>query len=143
MYQGGRQALTDLMGGHIDVSFGYQGEYRGQMDAGRIKPIAVTSTKRVPSLPDVPTFNEVLGTTDIVWDAFRFVVVPKGVPEDRKKWLEAALNAALADPDIAREYAELGATVDRTLDSAQKVAAEVDRRAEAERAYFVKTGRIK
>jgi len=143
LYQGGRQALTDLLGGHIDLSYGYLGEYRSQMQAGQIQPIAVTSTERVPALPDTPTFNEVLDTQDIVWDAFRFVVVPKGTPPERVRWLEAAFNAALADPGLAAEYDKLGATVDRRLDSAEKVAAEVKRRADKERAYFLKTGRLK
>jgi tripartite-type tricarboxylate transporter receptor subunit TctC len=143
LYQGDRQAIADLMGGHIDVSYGYFGTYRGLMESGKIVPIGVASPERMPLLPQTPTFNEVAGVDDIVWDAFRFVVVPKGVDPARKRWLEAAFNAALSDPAIAAEFAALGAAVDRRLGSASLVAQEVERRANRERAWYVKTGRLK
>lgn len=142
-YQGGRQALTNLMGGHVDVSYGYFAEYRGLFESGKVNVLAVTSAERVPNLPDTPTFNEILGAKDIIWDAFRFAVVPKGTPADRKAWLEAAMNITLSDPELAKEFSKLGATVDRRMDSAKKVADEVHRRAELERDYLVKTGRLK
>lgn len=142
MYQGGRQALTDLLGQHIQVSYGYLGEYRSQMEAGLIKAVGVASTQRVALLKDTPTFNEVLGTDENVWDAFRYAAVPKGTPSDRKAWLEAAFNAALSDPEIVSEYAALGSTVDRTLSSGAKTAEEIERRVARERAFYVKIGRL-
>jgi tripartite-type tricarboxylate transporter receptor subunit TctC len=143
MYQGGRQAVTDLLGQHIEVSYGYLGEYKSQLEAGRVRTVGVASPQRVRLLKDTPTFNEVLGTDDTVWDAFRFAAVPKGTPADRKAWLEAAFNAALSDPAIAAEYAELGSTVDRNLGTARLVAEEIDRRVARERAFHVKVGRLK
>ncbi len=46
------------MGGHIDISFGYLGEYRGMLDAGKVKPVAITGFARSALLPDVPTAQE-------------------------------------------------------------------------------------
>jgi tripartite-type tricarboxylate transporter receptor subunit TctC len=142
MYQGGRQALTDLLGQHIQVSYGYLGEYRSQMEAGVVKAVGVASPQRVALLKDTPTFNEVLGTDENVWDAFRFAAVRKGTPPDRKAWLEAAFNAALSDPEIVSEYAKLGSTVDRTLSSGARTAEEIETRVARERAFYVKIGRL-
>jgi tripartite-type tricarboxylate transporter receptor subunit TctC len=142
-YQGGRQALTDLMGGHIHVSYGYFAEYRSLLETGKLRAIGVSSLRRLDNLKGTPTFNEVLGTSDILWDAFRFAVVPKGTPPERKRWLESVFQRMLADPDLVDEFAKLGATVDPQLNTADKVAREVTRRAELERNYLVKTGRLK
>lgn len=142
LYQGDRQAITDLMGGHIDVSYGYFATYRALAESGKIAAVGVASRDRMPLMPDVPTFNEVVGVDDIVWDAFRFVVLPKGVDPTRKRWLESVLDAALSDPDIAGEFAALGAAVDPRLRGAGRVAEEVERRASREREYYRKTGRL-
>lgn len=141
-YQGGRQALTDLLGRHIDVSFGYLGEYRSQLDAGEVRVLAATSARRIPALPDVPTFNEVLGKDDILWDAFRFVGAPAKTPQPRQEWLAAALREALASPEIAEEYARLGATMDPALNEPGRLAEEYERRARREYEFFVSTGRL-
>ena len=143
MYQGDRQAMTDLLGGHIDVSYGYYAGVRPMVESGRAVPIGVASAERMPTMPNTPTFNEVAGTDDIVWDAFRFVVVPKGMDPARKRWLEALFDAALSDPEIAGEFATLGAAPNRRLDTAAKVAEEVERRASRERAFYLRTGRLK
>ncbi|WP_170235486.1 tripartite tricarboxylate transporter substrate binding protein [Verticiella sediminum] len=141
-YQGGRQALTDLLGGHIDVSYGYLGEYRSQLDAGEVRVLAVTSAQRIPALPDVPTFNEVLGQDDVLWDAFRFVGAPAKTPQARLQWLGEALRQAIATPELAQEYVRLGATPDATLNEPGRLAEEFERRASRERDFFVKTGRL-
>ncbi|MFM7570521.1 MAG: tripartite tricarboxylate transporter substrate binding protein, partial [Betaproteobacteria bacterium] len=100
-YQGGKQALNDLAGGHIDVSYGYLGEYRALMLDGRVRPLAFSSDRRTAVLPYIPTFNEALGVDDIVWDAFRFTAAPRGLPADRRAWLVAVLQAAISDPNLA------------------------------------------
>jgi tripartite-type tricarboxylate transporter receptor subunit TctC len=142
MYQGGRQALTDLLGQHIDVSFGYLGEYVGHLQAGQVKAVGVASPARVALLKDTPTFDEVLGSPGNVWDAFRFAAVPKGTPVDRKAWLERAFHAALSGPEIAGEYAKLGATADRTLSNGRLTADEIERRVAQEIAFYKKIGRL-
>jgi tripartite-type tricarboxylate transporter receptor subunit TctC len=111
-FQGGAPSITALLGGHIDVSFGYLAEYKGHLDAGKVKVVGVTNTERSPSLPDAPTFNEVFGVNDIVWVAWRYVALPRGVAADRKAWLEAVFNAAINDPGIGPEYAATGGIMD-------------------------------
>ena len=140
-FQGGRPAQLALYGGHIDISFGYLGEYRSQLDAGKVKTLAVSGFARNPMLPGVPTFNEALGVNDVVWDAFRFVALPKGVAPEVKNWLEAVCNAALDDPEIAKETAALGARVDRSLNSASKVAEAIEGRVARESPYYKKASR--
>lgn len=83
-FQGGAPSITALLGGHIDISFGFLAEYRGHLDAGKVKPIGQANTERVSSLKDVPTFNEELGVNDIVWLVWRYAAVPRGTPADRK-----------------------------------------------------------
>jgi tripartite-type tricarboxylate transporter receptor subunit TctC len=141
-FPGGRPAQIALAGGHIDISFGYLGEYRGMLEGGKVKPLAITGFTRSSLLPDVPTFNETLGVNDIVWDAFRTVVLPKGMATDRKEWLEAVCNAALDDPEIAKEAASLGALVDRSLNTGSKVAEAMERRIARERPFFAKASRV-
>ena len=143
-FQGGAPSITALLGGHVDISFGYYAEYRGHLEAGKVKVIGQANTERVPVFKDIPTFNEALGTSDMVWLAWRYAAVPKGTPADRKAWLEAALNAALNDPEIVPEYAKTGSTMDtKRMNSAKAVSDEVDKLAKLEHDFFVKTGRIK
>ena len=108
--------------------------------SGATCPFSLKSTE---GKDPFPIYRAMQDAGDIVWDAFRFVVVPKGLDPARKRWLEAAFNTALSDPDIAAEFAALGATVDRRLASAAQVAEEVERRATRERNYYLKTGRLK
>ena len=143
-FQGGAPSITALLGGHVDISFGYLAEYRGHLEAGKVKIIGQANTERVPSLKDVPTFNEALGVNDMVWLAWRYAAVPRGTPADRKAYLEAALNAALNDPEIAPEYAKTGSTMDtKRMNSAKAVTDEVNKLAKLEYDFFIKTGRIK
>ncbi len=135
-FQGGKQAITNLMGGHIDVSYGYLGEYQALMQEGRLRPIAFTAASRTTVLPNIPTFNELLGTNDILWDAFRFVAAPKGLPADRKAWLEAILQAAIADPALRTEVEARGGSIDPSLDTPDKLAREIERRVNSERVYY-------
>lgn len=78
-FDGGGEVLSALLGGHVDVIFGNLSEIMNQVQAGSIRPIAVTSRERVPSLPDLPTFLE-LGH-DIQVAQLRGMVMPRGVPE--------------------------------------------------------------
>ena len=143
-FQGGAPSITALLGGHIDVSFGYLVEYKGHLEAGKVKVIGITNTERSPALPDVATFNETFGVNDIVWVAWRYAALPRGVAPERKAWLEAVLNAALNDPAIAPEYAATGGIMQtKRLRNAPDVAAEVEKLANLERDFLVKTGRLK
>jgi len=97
-YKGGAAAMTDLIGGSADVSFQNLGAASGHIKAGRLKALAVTSAKRVPQFPDVPTVIEagIPGFEVYSWQA---VVAPKGVPREIAAKLHAAVTGALRHPD--------------------------------------------
>lgn len=142
-FQGGAPSITALLGGHVDISFGYFTEYRGHHEAGKVKMIGVAALERAPTFPTVATFNEELGSNDISWLVWRYAAVPLGVPADRKAWLEAVFNAAMQDPGIAEEYKQTGSIMDTTrLTSSAALKAEVEKLAAVEYDFFKRTGRL-
>lgn len=142
-FQGGGPGVVALLGGNVDVAQGFYGEFRGHMDAGKIVPIAIASNERTPYLKNTPTFNEIYGTKDYVWNIVRFAVVPKGTPADRKAYLAAAIQTAIKDPELVAEYQKLGAYFDPALVKSTNVAADLNALAQHEREFYVKTGRLK
>ena len=140
--QGNAPGVTALVGGHVEIATAFYSEYRGQLEAGLVRPVAVTGTSRAHNMPDVPTFNETLGVNDILWSAWRFVVVPKATPADRQRYLEALITAALREPAAIEEFARTGAVLDNSLPDAASVRREATQMAEAERAFYRQTGRM-
>lgn len=142
-FQGGGPGIIALLGGNVDVAQGFYGEFRGFLDAGKIVPIAIASNDRTPYLKNTPTFNEIYGTKDYVWNIIRFAVVPKGTPADRKVYLAATIQAALKNPELITEYQKLGAYFDPNLVKSAQVTADLNALAQREREFYVKTGRMK
>lgn len=141
-FQGGAPGITALLGGHVDVATGFFSEYQGHLQAGKVKVLAAAAEQRMPDLPQVPTFNEVLGASDMIWSAWRFAAVPRGVPADRKQYLEAVLTAALRDPELQAEYRKTGSIVESPYRNAAEVDAAIEKFAELERRFFTETGRL-
>ena len=106
-YKGGAAAMTDLIGGSADVSFQNLGAASGHIKGGRLKALAVTSAKRVPQFPDVPTVIEagIPGFEVYSWQA---VVSPKGVPKEIAAKLHAAVTGALKHPENRKRLEEIG-----------------------------------
>jgi tripartite-type tricarboxylate transporter receptor subunit TctC len=142
-FQGGKPGIVALLGGTVDIAQGFYGEFESYLQANQVKPIAVASSRRLGNMKDVATFNEIFGTKDIVWNIIRLAVVPKGTPADRKAYLAAMINAAVRTPALSAEFAKLGAYADPLLTNPATAAAELDKMAQAERAFYVKTGRLK
>jgi putative tricarboxylic transport membrane protein len=142
-FQGGAGGLAALIGGNVDIGSGFYSEMKGFLDAGKLAPIAVSSGERSTYLPNVPTFNEVLGTKNVVWLIVRWALVPKGVPADRRAYLAAALIAASRDPELQGEYRKMGAVPDSRYTSPAQVAEEINKLAAMEREFYQKTGRLK
>jgi tripartite-type tricarboxylate transporter receptor subunit TctC len=141
-FQGSAPALVALLGGHIDVSFGYLADYRAYLASGDIKPIVVSGGTRSPYLPNVPTVNEVLGTTTIIRSVFRFIGAPKGMAAAHRAYLVAGLSAAVADPEFVEATKAVGAIMDPNLNTPEKVAAELDKLADLERKFLIDTKRL-
>ncbi|NDG49305.1 MAG: tripartite tricarboxylate transporter substrate binding protein, partial [Rhodospirillales bacterium] len=85
-FQGGIPGMTAMLGGHIDIATVFFSEYRSQLEAGAVRAVGVAGPERTANQLEVPTFNEVLGTQDVIWAAWRFAVVPKAVPADRREY---------------------------------------------------------
>ena len=142
-FQGGKPGVVALIGGNVDVAEGFYGEFQSFLDARQVVPVAVASDARVPNMKDVPTFNEILSTKDIVWNVVRYAVVPKGTPADRKAYLGAMIDAAVRNPGLIAEYDKMGAFFDKSLLDSKNLPADLDVLAQRERDFYVKTGRLK
>ena len=105
-YKGAGPALTDLMGGQVDVIFDNLPSSIGHIKSGKIRALAVTSAERDPSLPDVQTVAETVpGYEATAWFG---IGMPKGTPKDIIEKVNAEVNRALADPKMRARLAELG-----------------------------------
>jgi tripartite-type tricarboxylate transporter receptor subunit TctC len=142
-FQGGGAGMTALVGGNVDIAQGFFSEFRGHLDAGKVAPLAVAAAARVDFLKDMPTFNETFASNEYLWQLLRYAVVPKGTPADRKAYLAAAVQAAMKDPELIAEYRKQGVFFDPKLVSSTNLAADLAAYAEAERQFYVKTGRLK
>lgn len=107
-YKGSAPAVSDLLGGQIDIMFDNMPSAMQHVKAGKLRPIAVTTAKRYPELPDVPTIAEagVPGYDATSW--FGLFTSRKAPPEVVAK-LHAALLKALARPEVITQMAEQGA----------------------------------
>lgn len=106
-YKGGAAAMSDMIGGHADVSFQNLGAASGHVKAGRLKILGVTSEKRHPVFPDTPTMAET-GVQDLVVYSWQAFAAPKGLPKEVSDKLQPALIAALKDPEVAKKFDEIG-----------------------------------
>ena len=106
-YKGGAPAMTDLLGGQVDATFMNINTGLPNIKAGKLRALAITSARRSPLLPDVPTMDELglKGVTVYSWQAF---AAPKGLPADIKAKLHEALVAGLHDPVVKPKLLELG-----------------------------------
>ncbi len=106
-YKGGAPAIVDLLGGQVDASFSNINTCLTHIQAGKLRALAVTSAKRSPLLPDVPTMEELgfKGVTVTSWQAF---AAPKGLPDAIRDKLRTAIVQSLNDPSIKPKLLELG-----------------------------------
>ena len=106
-YKGGGPVMTDLLGGQVDASFMNINTALPQIKAGKLRALAITSTKRSPVQPDVPTMDE-LGIKGLQVYSWQAVAAPKGLAADIKGKLHAGIVAALNAPDIRPKLLEQG-----------------------------------
>lgn len=106
-YKGGGPSSTALLAGEVDLMFEQTYAAIPGIRAGKTRALAVTSDKRLPSLPDVPTMAE-LGMPQVVVSNWLGVVAPKGTPPAVVKKLNEAFNKALAAPDMREKITSLG-----------------------------------
>ena len=106
-YKGGAPAIQDLLGGQVEASFQNINAIIEHVNGGKLRALAITSQKRSPLLPNVPTLAEagVKGVDVYSWQA---VVAPKGLPADVRAQLHAAVVAALNDSQVRDRFTRLG-----------------------------------
>jgi tripartite-type tricarboxylate transporter receptor subunit TctC len=106
-YKGGGPVMSDLLGNQVDASFMNINTALPQIKAGKLRALTITSAKRSPVLPDVPTTEEagIKGLQVYSWQA---VAAPKGLPADIKAKLHAGIVAALNAPDVKPKLLEQG-----------------------------------
>jgi tripartite-type tricarboxylate transporter receptor subunit TctC len=121
-YKGTGPAMTDLMGGQIDLMCDQTTNTTGQIEAKKVKAFAVTSPKRLatPALKDLPTMDE-MGHKGFNVSIFHGLYAPKGTPAPVLRKLNDALKVALKDPEFIKKQEGLGAVVvtDKRMEPAE------------------------
>jgi tripartite-type tricarboxylate transporter receptor subunit TctC len=137
-YRGGGPALSDLLGGQVQVYFATIVASIGYIKAGRLRALAVTAATRSDALPDIPTVGEfVPGYEASYWNG---IGAPKNTPAEIVEKLNKEINAGLADPKIKARLADLGGEVLALspADFAKLIAAETEKWGKVIRAANIK-----
>ncbi len=109
-YKGAGPVMTDLLGGRIDLHFASLPAALPQIKAGKLRALAVTSARRAPSLPDVPTLSD-KGLPGFDYHVFYGVVAPVATPKPIVTRLNAEIDRALQAADLRASLADLGIDV--------------------------------
>ena len=126
-YRGSAPALTDLIGGQVQVMFDILLSSLEFIRAGKLRPLAVTTAIRSEVLPDVPTVGEFLPGYEV--SSWQGIGAPRKTPAEIIEKLNREINVALADPKIKAKLADLGNTVipGSPADFGNFIAAETDK----------------
>ncbi|SDO46749.1 Tripartite-type tricarboxylate transporter, receptor component TctC [Rhodoferax sp. OV413] len=106
-YKGGAPAHTDIMGGQVDASFQNINSVAQYIKGGKMRALAITSPKRSPVLPDVPTLAEA-GVKNVEVASWQAIVAPKGLPPAVLEKAHAAFVEALNDPKVKEQFTSIG-----------------------------------
>jgi tripartite-type tricarboxylate transporter receptor subunit TctC len=106
-YKGNAPALTDIIGGRVDCMFDQSNTALPQVQGGKVVAFAVTSPKRIPQMPQVPTLDEsgLAGFEAATWYG---IYAPHGTPPEAIRWLVARFNEAMADSAFTARMVEQG-----------------------------------
>lgn len=107
-YRGVAPAVTDVMGGHVPLTFITWGPVAPYIASGKMVPLAVFENERSPLAPEVPTARE-LGIRDVQVSAWQGLMGPKGLPPDIVKTLNTNMNEILKMPDVVAKMKVFGA----------------------------------
>jgi tripartite-type tricarboxylate transporter receptor subunit TctC len=108
-YKGQAPALTDLLAGTVDLVFDLAVTMKPQIEAGKLRALAVSGSQRLASLPDVPTYAE-QGYPGVVLAVGGFVMVPAGTPQPAIDKLADAVGQAMESPAVVKYFEDQGAT---------------------------------
>jgi tripartite-type tricarboxylate transporter receptor subunit TctC len=119
-YKGGAPAITDVLGGHIDMVFNNKSTLLAQFKDGKLKALAVTSGARWPELPQTPTMNE-LGIPGFPSEVLFGLLAPAGTPATIIQQLNQAINEGLRSPEVRTNLEAIG--VEAKIGSPQELTA--------------------
>jgi tripartite-type tricarboxylate transporter receptor subunit TctC len=108
-YRGAAPALTDLLGGQVQVTFDNLPSSIAHIKAGKLRALGVSTSKRSPELPDVPTIAETVPGYEA--SAFFGFGVPRGTPKEIVDLLNKEINLALKDPGMQAKLKDLGGVI--------------------------------
>jgi tripartite-type tricarboxylate transporter receptor subunit TctC len=106
-YKGGILAVTDLVAGHVDMVFADMVPATPQIKAGKLRPLAVATETRSPTLPDVPTIAEA-GLKESIPETWWTMVTPRGTPAPIIQRLNGEVARIMQQPDVKERYSGLG-----------------------------------
>jgi tripartite-type tricarboxylate transporter receptor subunit TctC len=109
-YRGAGPALNDLLGGQVGVMFDIMASSLSYIQAGKLTPLAVTSAKRSPALPMVPTMAE-SGVPGFEFTAWHGIAVRTGTPQPVVDKLNSTLNAIFQQPEFQKKWETIGTPV--------------------------------
>lgn len=107
-YKSGPNAMTDLIGGQVNMFTADFAVTLPQVQAGKIRGLAVTSLKRSPAIPELPTVNEALGIKNYELIAFFAAFGPAGMPKDAVLKLNKAINDAAKSKELIERFSSMG-----------------------------------
>jgi tripartite-type tricarboxylate transporter receptor subunit TctC len=108
-YKGGGPAIADLIAGHVDLSFATILESSGHIKSGRLRALAVTSDKRYPTMPDVPTLSEA-GLPGFNTGSWIGLVAPAGTPREIVDKVARDVREVVTSPEVRDQFIAQGAT---------------------------------
>ena len=109
-YRGIAPAITDVIAGHVQVTFSGLAPVRQHIESGRLTALAVVEPQRSPALPNLPTAIE-QGFKDVAVEGWYAVLAPKGTPQAVIEKLNTQINAVLANPDTRQKIEQTGEVV--------------------------------
>jgi tripartite-type tricarboxylate transporter receptor subunit TctC len=110
-YKGTGPAIADVMGGRVEILYGGVATLRSYVGSGKMRVLGVTSAKRSPGMPEVPTIAE-SGLPGYETNTWNSVVAPRGTPRPVIERLNAAIAAVLAEPDLRDRWSQQGIDAD-------------------------------
>jgi tripartite-type tricarboxylate transporter receptor subunit TctC len=139
-YRGAGPAITDLLGGQVQAMFDNAASSIAHIRAGRLRPLGVTTAKRVAALPDVPALNEIVAGYEA--SNVNGVGVPAKTPAEIIARLNGELNAILAEPATAARFSDFGggAMIGTSAEYSAFLAGETDKWAKVVKAAGLKPG---
>lgn len=107
-YRNTGQALADLVAGHVKISFAEAGATLPLIREGKLRVLAVTSSQRLPNLPDVPTFAEAAADPEFELVSWHMLFAPAATPRDIVQRLNRDMNEIMSDPDMQKKISDIG-----------------------------------